>query len=50
MEAMNGYKAHLVAKGYSQKYDYEETFSIMVKPVTFRFALSIVVIESWLIW
>lgn len=46
---MERYKARLVAKGYNQKegIDYEETFSPIVKIVTMRIIISIVVQNSW---
>ncbi|GJT23002.1 VIER F-box protein 2 [Tanacetum coccineum] len=43
------YKARLVAKGFSQKegFDYDETFSPVVKMVTVRCVITIVVLNSW---
>jgi hypothetical protein len=43
------YKAHLVAKGFHQQpgIDYGETFSPVIKPVTIRTVLSIVVASNW---
>ena len=43
------YKARLVARGYLQQYgmDYDETFSPVVKPVTVRILLSLVVQFGW---
>jgi len=43
------YKARLVAKGFKQRYglDYEDTFSPMVKQITIRLLLSLVVSRGW---
>jgi hypothetical protein len=43
------YKAHLVAKGFKQKYgiDYDDTFSLVVKAATIWLILSIVVSNGW---
>ncbi|MCH82453.1 retrovirus-related Pol polyprotein from transposon TNT 1-94, partial [Trifolium medium] len=46
---LNKYKARLVAKGFHQKpgFDYNETFSPVVKPVTVRTVLSLAVTNHW---
>ncbi|GKE35262.1 ribonuclease H-like domain-containing protein [Tanacetum coccineum] len=43
------YKARLVAKGFSQRegFDYDETFSPVLKIVTVRCVISSVVVNSW---
>ena len=47
--SINRYKARFVANGYHQLlgWDYTETFSPVVKPVTVRVALTIVVHHGW---
>lgn len=46
---LDRYKAHLVAKGFKQRYgiDYEDRFSPVVKAVTIRMVLSIAVSRGW---
>jgi hypothetical protein len=43
------YKARLVAKGFKQQYgfDYDDTFSHVVKPATIRLLLSLAVTNGW---
>nr|KYP67571.1 Retrovirus-related Pol polyprotein from transposon TNT 1-94 [Cajanus cajan] len=43
------YKARLVAKGFHQQfgYDYNETFSPVIKPVTVRLILTLVLTHRW---
>nr|GEZ75677.1 ribonuclease H-like domain-containing protein [Tanacetum cinerariifolium] len=43
------YKTRLVAKGFSQRkgFDYEETFSLVVKMVTVRCLIGLTVVNNW---
>jgi hypothetical protein len=43
------HKAHLVAKGFKQRYgiDYEDTFNPVVKAVTIQLVLSVTVSRNW---
>jgi len=43
--SVNKYKARLVAKGFHQqlRFDYKETFSPVIKPVTVRLILSLAI-------
>jgi len=47
--SINKYKAHLVAKGFHQihGFDFHETFCPVIKPVTIRVILTIVVSHRW---
>jgi len=49
--SINEYKARLVAKGFHQQhgFDYNETFSPVVKPVTVRTILTLAVTKKWAI-
>lgn len=46
---MDRYKARLVAKGYLQehRWDYFETFSPVMKPITIRIVLTIALSQKW---
>jgi hypothetical protein len=47
--SISRYKARLVVKGFHQQYgvDYEETFSLVVKPPTVRLVLTLAVSLNW---
>jgi hypothetical protein len=48
MDAVDRFKACLVAKGFKQRHsvDYDDTYSPMVKPITIRALLSLVVMQG----
>jgi hypothetical protein len=48
-ESLDRYKAHLVEKGFKQRYevDYEDTFSPIIKSTTIRIVLSVAVSRGW---
>lgn len=45
------FKAHLVAKGFHQKssFDFYKPFSLVIKPVVIRFALTLAITTKWCI-
>jgi histone deacetylase 1/2 len=47
--SINKYKARLVAKGFNQEasFDFQETFSPVVKPVTIRIILTLALSFKW---
>ncbi|CAL5430724.1 unnamed protein product [Camellia sinensis] len=47
--SLEHYKAHLVAKGFSQEYviDYEETFTPVAKMTTVRTLISVAIVRNW---
>nr|KAJ0191841.1 hypothetical protein LSAT_V11C800392430 [Lactuca sativa] len=48
---LDRYKSHLVAQGFSQQpgHDFDDTFSMVIKPATIHIVLSIVISCNWLI-
>lgn len=46
---MNKYKARLIAKGFHQQFgfDFNETFSQVVKPITIRVILTLALTHKW---
>jgi hypothetical protein len=48
-DTIDHYKAHLVAKGFKQRYgiDYDDTFSLVEEFATIRLVISIVVSRGW---
>jgi hypothetical protein len=51
-DTIDRYKARLMARGFTQlpRLDYDETFSLVVKPGTIRLILNIDLSHGWLIW
>lgn len=47
--SVNKYKAHLVANGFHQMHglDFNETFSLVIKPVTTSLILTLALIRNW---
>lgn len=47
--SLDKYKARLILKGFKQQYgiDYEDTFSLVVKPATIRIVLCIAISRGW---
>jgi histone deacetylase 1/2 len=47
--SVDRFKARLVAKGFHQRHDidYDDTYSLVIKPTTIRVILSLVVMQGW---
>lgn len=47
MALLSGIKQRLIAKGFHQHFDFNETFSLVIKLTTIKLVLNLVVAQGW---